>query len=65
MLSSLARVVMIASTMWPFCFSPGRVQYDGNAQPEFAFGMSLINPPTYQQLQSVCKGSYWNATPGE
>jgi hypothetical protein len=39
--------------------------YDGNAQPEFAYGMGLIDPPTYTELRTTCADSYWNATPGE
>jgi len=37
---------------------------DGNGQPEFAYGMGLMDPPTHARLQEVCAGNYWNATPG-
>ena len=37
---------------------------DGNGQIEFAYGMGLIDPPTYRKLGQACSGSYWNATPG-
>ncbi|GFH13194.1 carboxypeptidase [Haematococcus lacustris] len=38
--------------------------FDGNAQPEFAYNLGLIDPPTYQTLQEVCNHAFWNATPG-
>lgn len=35
-----------------------------NGQVEFAYGMGLIDPATYEGLVAACNGSYWNATAG-
>eukprot|EP00879_Flechtneria_rotunda_P016121 GHRR01016863.1.p1 GENE.GHRR01016863.1~~GHRR01016863.1.p1 ORF type:complete len:501 (+),score=113.92 GHRR01016863.1:376-1878(+) len=38
--------------------------YDGNGQLEFAYGLGLIDPDTYQDAHSICKRNYWNMTQG-
>ena len=38
---------------------------DGNGQVEFAYGMGLIDPVTYRELNKACHGNYWNATQGK